>query len=40
VIWPTDASPAFHLHTERPGEVIEQLYASGVPFELQITRLD
>ena len=39
-IWPTDGSPAFHLHTDRPGEVIEQLYASGVPFDLQITRLD
>jgi len=40
VIWPTDGSPAFHLHTDRPGEAIEQLYASGVPFDLQITRLD
>lgn len=38
-IWPTDGSPAFHLHTDRPGEVIEQLYASGMPFDLQITRL-
>jgi hypothetical protein len=39
-IWPTDNSPAFHLHTERPGEAIEQLYASGVPFDLQITRME
>ncbi len=39
-IWPTDGPPAFHLHTDRPGEVVEQLYASGVPFDLQITRLD
>ena len=39
-IWPTDGSPAFHLHTDRPGEVIEELYASGMPFDLQITRLD
>ncbi len=39
-IWPTDRSPEFHLHTDRPGEVIEQLYASGMPFDLQITRLD
>jgi hypothetical protein len=39
-IWPTDGSPAFHLHTDRPGEAIEQLYASGMPFDLQITRLD
>ena len=39
-IWPTDGSPVFHLHTDRPGEVIEQLYASGMPFDLQITRLD
>lgn len=38
-IWPTGGSPAFHLHTDRPGEVIEQLYASGMPFDLQITRL-
>ncbi len=39
-IWPTDRSPAFHLHTDRPGEVIEQLYSTGMPFDLQITRLD
>lgn len=38
-IWPTHAAAAFHLHTDRPGEVIEQLYASGMPFDLQITRL-
>lgn len=39
-IWPTHAAAAFHLHTHRPGEVIEQLYASGMPFDLQITRLE
>jgi hypothetical protein len=38
-IWPTDGDPAFHLHTDRPGAVIEHLYASGLPFDLQITRL-
>jgi len=38
-IWPAAPWPQFHLHTDRPGEVIEQVYASGVPFDLQITRL-
>lgn len=38
-IWPTHTAAAFHLHTDRPGEVIEQLYASGMPFDLRITRL-
>jgi hypothetical protein len=38
-IWPTEGDPAFHLHTDRPGVVIEHLYASGLPFDLQITRL-
>lgn len=38
-IWPTGGDPAVHLHTDRPGEVIEQLYASGMPFDLAITRI-
>lgn len=38
-IWPTGGDPAVHLHTDRPGEVIEQLYASGMPFDLTITRI-
>ncbi len=38
-IWPTERAPSLHLHTDRPGEVIEQLYASGMPFDLQISRL-
>ncbi|WP_395729114.1 hypothetical protein [Nakamurella sp.] len=38
-LWPTDRSSSLHLHTDRPGEAIEQLYASGVPFDLAITRL-
>jgi len=40
-VWPGRDSrsgwPRFHLHTDRPGEVIGQVYAYGTPFDLEIT---
>jgi hypothetical protein len=39
-IWPGNSWPRFHLHTNRPAEVIGQIYAHGTPFDLQITNRD
>ena len=40
-VWPGRYSrggwPRFHLHTDRPGAVIGQIYAYGTPFDLEIT---
>jgi hypothetical protein len=36
-VWPEGQWPRFHLHTERAGEVIGQIYAYGTPFDLLIT---
>ena len=38
-VWPGGQWPRFHLHTERPGDVIGQVYAYGTPFDLEITEI-
>lgn len=36
-VWPGGQWPRFHVHTDRPGDVIGQVYAYGTPFDLVIT---
>ena len=36
-VWPGSQWPRFHVHTERAGDVIGQVYAYGTPFDLMIT---
>jgi len=36
-VWPGGRWPHFHVHTDRPGQVIGQVYAYGTPFDLLIT---
>jgi len=36
-MWPGSQWPRFHLHTDRAGDVIGQVYAYGTPFDLLIT---
>lgn len=38
-VWPGGQWPRFHLHTERAGDVIGQVYACGTPFDLEITEI-
>ena len=38
--WQRDRELWCHVHTDRPGEVIEQAYAAGSVFDLLITRRD
>jgi dihydroxyacetone kinase-like predicted kinase len=39
VVWEGERWPQFHLHTDQPGQVVEQIYATGMPFDLAITSL-
>ncbi len=39
-VWPGSQWPRFHVHTERAGDVIGQVYAYGTPFDLMITEQD
>jgi len=39
-VWPTGQWPQFHLHTDRAGEVVGQIYAYGTPFDLLISERD
>jgi hypothetical protein len=39
-VWPSNQWPRFHVHSDRPGEVIGQVYAYGTPFDLMITDRD
>jgi len=36
-VWPGSLWPSFHVHTDRPGEVVGQIYAYGTPFDLVIS---
>jgi len=36
-VWPGSQWPRFHVHTDRAGDVIGQIYAYGTPFDLLIT---
>ena len=36
-VWPGSRWPRFHVHTDRAGDVIGQVYAYGTPFDLTIT---
>jgi hypothetical protein len=36
-VWPGSRWPRFHLHTDRAGDVIGQVFAYGTPFDLAIT---
>ena len=36
-VWPGGQWPFFHVHSDRPGEVVGQIYAYGTPFDLVIT---
>ena len=36
-VWPGSQWPRFHVHTDRAGDVIGQVYAYGTPFDLTIT---
>jgi hypothetical protein len=39
-VWPGSQWPRFHVHTDRAGDVIGQVYAFGTPFDLLITERD
>jgi len=39
-VWPGSRWPRFHVHTDRAGDVIGQVYAYGTPFDLLITEQD
>jgi hypothetical protein len=39
-VWPGSQWPRFHVHTDRAGDVIGQVYAYGTPFDLLITEQD
>jgi hypothetical protein len=39
-VWPGSQWPRFHVHTDRAGDVIGQVYAYGTPFDLLITERD
>jgi hypothetical protein len=36
-VWPGGQWPRFHLHTDRAGDVVGQVYAYGTPFDLVIS---
>jgi len=39
-VWPGSQWPRFHVHTDRAGDVIGQVFAYGTPFDLMITQQD
>lgn len=39
-VWPGSQWPRFHVHTDRVGEVLSQVFAYGTPFDLQVTSRD
>ncbi len=36
-VWPGGQWPKFHIHSDRPGDVMSQVFAYGTPFDLLIT---
>jgi hypothetical protein len=36
-VWPSGQWPKFHVHSDRPGDVLSQVFAYGTPFDLLIT---
>ena len=38
-VWSGGQWPRFHVHTDRAGDVIAQVYAYGTPFDLEITEI-
>ncbi len=39
-VWPGGQWPKFHVHTDRPGDVLSQVFAYGTPFDLLVTSRD
>ncbi len=39
-VWPSGQWPKFHIHSDRPGEVLSQVFAYGTPFDLLVTSRD
>ena len=36
-VWPGGQWPKFHIHSDRPGDVLSQVFAYGTPFDLLVT---